>query len=141
MDLSRLVEAAQAGNVEAYGVLVESTQAMAYAVAVGVLRDPAVAQDAVQQAYLRAFRRLSDLQDPAAFAGWFRRVVITVALNMRRAKRVTLLRLDDIPESEFFIPPLTTFRQEFGEVGRLALRMLVSQVEGQRPPRISSTRS
>jgi RNA polymerase sigma factor (sigma-70 family) len=96
--LSRLVEAAQAGNVEAYGVLVESTQTMAYGVAVGVLRDPVVAQDAVQQAYLRAFRRLSDLQDPAAFPGWFRRVVITVALNMRRAKRVTLLRLDDVPE-------------------------------------------
>jgi RNA polymerase sigma factor (sigma-70 family) len=94
---SRLVEAAQAGDVDAYGVLVESTQKMAYAVAVGVLRDPVVAQDAVQQAYLRAFRRLSDLQDPAAFPGWFRRVVITVALNMRRAKRVTLLRLEDIP--------------------------------------------
>ncbi len=96
--LSRLVEAAQAGNVEAYGVLVESTQTMAYAVALGVLRDPAVAQDAVQQAYLRAFRRLADLQEPAAFPGWLRRVVITVALNMRRAKRVTLLRLDDIPD-------------------------------------------
>ncbi len=96
--LSRLVEAAQAGNVEAYGVLVESTQKMAFAVAVGVLRDPMVAQDAVQQAYLRAFRRLSDLQDPPAFPGWFRRIVITVALNMRRAKRVTLLRLDDIPD-------------------------------------------
>lgn len=96
--LSRLVEAAQAGNVETYGVLVESTQKMAFAVAVGVLRDPMVAQDAVQQAYLRAFRRLSDLQDPAAFPGWFRRIVITVALNMRRAKRVTLLRLDDIPD-------------------------------------------
>ena len=96
--LSRLVEAAQAGNVDAYGVLVESTQTMAYAVAVGVLRDPVAAQDAVQQAYLRAFRRLSDLQDPAAFPGWLRRVVITVALNMRRAKRVTLLRLDDVPD-------------------------------------------
>lgn len=96
--LSRRVEAAQAGDVEAYGVLVESTQTMAYAVAVGVLRDPVAAQDAVQQAYLRAFRRLSDLQDPAAFPGWLRRVVITVALNMRRAKRVTLLRLDDVPE-------------------------------------------
>jgi RNA polymerase sigma factor (sigma-70 family) len=95
---SRLVEAARTGDVAAYGVLVESTQKMAYAVALGVLRDPVVAQDAVQQAYLRAFRRLTDLQDPAAFPGWFRRVVITVALNMRRAKRVTLLRLDDIPE-------------------------------------------
>jgi len=48
----------------------------------------------VQQAYLRAFRRLQDLQHPAAFSAWLRRIVITVALNMRRARRVTLLRLD-----------------------------------------------
>ena len=57
-----------------------------------------MAQDAVQQAYLRAFRRLSDLQEPAAFPGWLRRIVITVALNMKRATRRTLLRLDDVPE-------------------------------------------
>jgi RNA polymerase sigma factor (sigma-70 family) len=96
--LNDLVVAAQAGDMEAYGRLVQATQTMAYAVAVGVLRDPAVAQDAVQQAYLRAFRRLGDLHEPSAFPGWLRRITITVALNMRRARRVTLLRLDDVPE-------------------------------------------
>jgi RNA polymerase sigma factor (sigma-70 family) len=96
--LKHLVIAAQAGDIEAYGHLVEATQRMACAVALGVLRDGTVAQDAVQQAYLRAFRRLSDLDEPAAFPGWLRRIVITVALNMRRARRRTLLRLDDIPE-------------------------------------------
>jgi RNA polymerase sigma factor (sigma-70 family) len=94
--LSHLVVAAQAGDVEAYGHLVQATQMMACGVAVGVLRDSSMAQDAVQQAYLRAFRRLADVQEPAAFPGWLRRIVITVALNMRRAKRRTLLRLDDI---------------------------------------------
>jgi RNA polymerase sigma factor (sigma-70 family) len=89
---------AQAGDVEAYGLLVQATQTMAYAVAVSVLRDPTMAQDATQHAYLRAFRRLRELQDPAAFAGWLRRIVITVALNMRRAPRFSLLRLDDVPD-------------------------------------------
>ncbi len=96
--LKHLVVAAQAGDIEAYGRLVDATQRMTCAVALGVLRDATVAQDAVQQAYLRAFRRLSDLEEPAAFPGWLRRIVITVALNMRRARRRTLLRLDDIPE-------------------------------------------
>src|SRR5688572_2294543 len=96
--LNELVVRARAGDVEACGELVRATQAMACAVARGVLRDPASAQDAVQQAYLRAFRRLGTLQDPAAFAGWLRRIVITVASNMRRAKRFTLLQLDDIPD-------------------------------------------
>ncbi len=83
--LADLVVRAQAGDVEAYGRLVQATQTMAYAVALSVVRDSATAQDVAQQAYLRAFRRIGDLQDPATFAGWLRRIVITVALNMRRA--------------------------------------------------------
>ena len=93
-----LVIRARAGDLDGYGRLVQATQTMAFAVAVGVVRDPGLAEDAVQDAYLRAFRRLHDLDEPAAFIGWFRRIVITVALNMRRAHRRTLLRLDDVPE-------------------------------------------
>jgi RNA polymerase sigma-70 factor (ECF subfamily) len=95
---SHLVILARAGDLEAYGLLVRTTQPMAYAAAVSVLRDSGLAQDATQEAYLRAFRRLADLDEPALFGTWLRRIVITVALNMRRARRVTFLRLDDIPE-------------------------------------------
>jgi RNA polymerase sigma-70 factor (ECF subfamily) len=103
--------------VEAYGRLVHATQTMAYAVAVSVLKDAAAAQDAVQQAYLRAFRRLGDLQDPATFAGWLRRVVITSALNMRRAHRRTLLCLDDVPD----IPVLDEAETRWSEAQRQRL--------------------
>jgi RNA polymerase sigma factor (sigma-70 family) len=112
--LNHLVAAAQAGDVEAYGRLVHATQMMAYGVAAGVLRDPALAQDAVQQAYLRAFRRLADLQEPAAFPAWLRRIVITVALNMRRARRRTLLRLDDVAE----VPVLDEAETRWSELQR-----------------------
>ena len=71
---------------------------MACAVALSVLRDPGLAQDAAQEAYLRAFRRLGDLEDPAGFVTWFRRVVITVALNLRRSRRTTLLQVDEVPD-------------------------------------------
>lgn len=99
MDVLReLVIRAQAGDLEAYGHVVEATQAMAYAAARGVLRDSALAEDAAQEAFLRAFRQLRRLEDPAAFAGWLRRIVITVSMNVRRSRRRTLLRLDDVPE-------------------------------------------
>jgi RNA polymerase sigma factor (sigma-70 family) len=94
--VSDLVIAARGGDVAAYGKLVRATQAMSLAVALTVLRQPAAAEDAVQEAYLRAHRTLRDLDDPAAFPGWLRRVVITVALNSRRANRVTFLSLDDM---------------------------------------------
>jgi RNA polymerase sigma-70 factor (ECF subfamily) len=115
--LADLVVAAQAGNVEAYSRLVLATQTMAYAVAVSVLKDRTAAQDAVQQAYLRAFRRLGDLQEPATFASWLRRIVITSALNMRRARRRTFLRLDDVPE----VPILDEAETRWSEGQRLRL--------------------
>jgi RNA polymerase sigma-70 factor (ECF subfamily) len=87
--LNDLVVRARAGDLEAFGRLVQATQVMTYAVALGVLRDPGMAEDAAQEAYLRAFRRFGDLQEPAAFVSWLRRIVITVALNSRRRKRRT----------------------------------------------------
>jgi DNA-binding LacI/PurR family transcriptional regulator len=44
--------------------------------------------------------------------------------------QVSVVGFDDIPEAEFFSPPLTTLRQEFGEVGRQSLTLLLEQVEG-----------
>jgi RNA polymerase sigma factor (sigma-70 family) len=96
--LTDTVALARTGNLDAYGRLVRSTQMMAYAVALRVLRDPAQAEDAIQEAYLRAFRRLRDLDEPAAFIPWLRRIVITVALNLRRQRRVTLIQLEDIDD-------------------------------------------
>jgi RNA polymerase sigma factor (sigma-70 family) len=96
--LTDLVVRARAGDLDAFGRLVGATQVMAYGVARSVVRDTGLAQDAVQDAYLVAFRRLGDLDDPAAFAAWLRRIVITVSLNIRRARRRTLLCLDDLPE-------------------------------------------
>ena len=115
--LTDLVTRARAGDLDAYGRLVEATQTLAYAVALGVVRDAALAEDVAQEAYLRAFRRLADLDEPAAFAGWLRRIVITVALNMRRARRRTLLRLDDVPE----VPVLDEEETSWSELQRQRL--------------------
>jgi DNA-binding LacI/PurR family transcriptional regulator len=45
---------------------------------------------------------------------------------------VSVVGFDDIPEAEFFRPPLTTVRQDFAEVGRRALRLLVQKIAGAR---------
>jgi DNA-binding LacI/PurR family transcriptional regulator len=43
---------------------------------------------------------------------------------------VSIVGFDDIPEAAYFTPPLTTVRQDFGEVGRRSLRALLSQIDG-----------
>jgi DNA-directed RNA polymerase specialized sigma24 family protein len=61
--LAALVRRAQAGDLQAFGDLIHATQSKVYALARSVLHDPALAEDAAQQAFLRAFRRLGELQE------------------------------------------------------------------------------
>ena len=68
---------------------------MSYALARRILRDEAETRDALQEAYLRAFRRLGELDDTGAFIPWLRRIVTTTALNARRGARPTWLPLDE----------------------------------------------
>jgi RNA polymerase sigma-70 factor (ECF subfamily) len=95
VELNDLVTRAREGDVSSYGRLVKATERMVFAVALRVLRDEALAEDAAQETYLRAFRRIGDLSEDAAFLTWLRRIAVTVAINMRRARRTTFLRLDD----------------------------------------------
>jgi len=43
---------------------------------------------------------------------------------------VSVVGFDDLPEAGYFCPPLTTVRQDFAELGRRALRLLVEKIAG-----------
>ena len=43
---------------------------------------------------------------------------------------VSVVGFDDIPEAAFFLPPLTTVRQDFGELGRRAVHLLLDRISG-----------
>lgn len=45
-------------------------------------------------------------------------------------KRLSVVGFDDIPEASHFLPPLTTVRQDFEELGRRSMRSLLAMVEG-----------
>jgi DNA-binding LacI/PurR family transcriptional regulator len=58
--------------------------------------------------------------------------------GLRVPDDVSIVGFDDVPEAGFYLPPLTTVRQDFGEVGRQALSALVDRMSGAIPagPRI-----
>jgi DNA-binding LacI/PurR family transcriptional regulator len=74
-----------------------------------------------------------------------------MALGLLRAFReagvdvpgqVSVAGFDDIPEAEFFSPPLTTVRQDFAEVGRRCIQVLLEQIDdriGQTAPVVVPT--
>ena len=43
---------------------------------------------------------------------------------------VSVVGFDDVPESGYFLPPLTTVRQDFIELGRQALSALIDRLSG-----------
>jgi len=43
---------------------------------------------------------------------------------------VSVVGFDDIPEAAYFTPPLTTVRQDFGELGRRAMHLLMDRISG-----------
>jgi DNA-binding LacI/PurR family transcriptional regulator len=54
-------------------------------------------------------------------------------------REVSIVGFDDIPESQYFMPPLTTVRQDFSEMGRSSLRLLLELIQdtGQPPQRLT----
>jgi DNA-binding LacI/PurR family transcriptional regulator len=50
---------------------------------------------------------------------------------------VSVVGFDDIPEAQYFTPPLTTVRQNFAEVGRGSLRLLLDVMGGQQPKHLA----
>jgi RNA polymerase sigma factor (sigma-70 family) len=92
--LTALVTAAQAGDLDAFGQVVERFQRMAYAVAYTMLGDAHLAEDVVQEAFIEAYICLPKLREPAAFPGWFRRIVLKRGDRLVRGKRPALLSLD-----------------------------------------------
>ena len=50
--------------------------------------------------------------------------------GIRVPEDLSVVGFDDVPESGYFIPSLTTMRQDFAELGRQALSLLLSQLDG-----------
>jgi RNA polymerase sigma-70 factor (ECF subfamily) len=84
----RLVERAREGDDVAFSELVDLDGDMCYGIAYRILRDPERAQDAVQQAFLLAWRELPRLRDPERFGPWLHRLLVNACYEeLRRHRR------------------------------------------------------
>jgi RNA polymerase sigma-70 factor, ECF subfamily len=84
-----LVAATLDGDLNAYGVLVRRYQDTYFRFAMRMLGDREDADDALQSAFVRAFRALRDCRNPARFAAWLYQIVINECrtLGSRRTRR------------------------------------------------------
>ena len=82
-----LVRAAQRGDHEAFEVLATSAGDRLYAVARLILRSADLAEDAVQEALVRAWRQLPSLRDPDRFDAWLHRLLVNACADQGRQLR------------------------------------------------------
>ena len=71
-----LVEQARRGDREAFAVLVHQVSDSLYAVAFRILRDAGLAEDALQNALVLAWRQLPRLRDADRFEAWIHRILV-----------------------------------------------------------------
>jgi RNA polymerase sigma factor (sigma-70 family) len=134
IDDGELVERARRGDVEAYEQLVQRYQGLASRVAYLVARDAADAEDAAQEAFVKAFYALDRFRKGAAFKPWLLRIVTNEALNRRRSagRRAGLaLRAAEEPVSGDAAPSPETAALEL-EKRRTLLAALESLAEPDR---------
>lgn len=82
-----LVDAARAGDVDAFEVLVRRHEGRVYRVALRLLGSDADAQDAAQETFIRAWRGLGRFRGESAVSTWLYRIVINRCLNVIAARR------------------------------------------------------
>lgn len=86
-DQRELVEGLQAGDDRAFERLVREYVAPMHAVALRLLQNPADADDAVQEAFLSAYRNVANFRGDARLGTWLHRIVVNAALQRLRRRK------------------------------------------------------
>jgi DNA-binding LacI/PurR family transcriptional regulator len=86
-------------------------------------------------------RRLATVRDVTAIFAANDQMALGILRAVHEAGRevprdLSIVGFDDIPEAQFFTPPLTTVRQDFNEMGRQSLMLLIGEIAA--PQRSSS---
>lgn len=94
-----LVEAV-ATDLEAFGELIRRHQDFVYGAALRVVRNPVLAQDVAQDAFVRAYKALPDFRGEAAVRSWLYRIATNLALNaVQRPREYPAETLPEIASS------------------------------------------
>jgi RNA polymerase sigma-70 factor (ECF subfamily) len=125
----QLVQRAQAGDHEAFSVLVRGSYPRLYSVARLVLRDLDRAQDAVQEALVLAWRDIRALRDADAWDAWLNRLTVRACYRQAgKVRRRNLVELHVEPEERTDVS--TDFSNAVADreqMGRVLARLPVDQ--------------
>lgn len=79
-----LVGRIQQGDDAAFGELINRHKAVAFSLACSILKDEALAEDALQDAFVRVYIHLGKFKQTSSFATWLYRIVVNVCYDRRQ---------------------------------------------------------
>lgn len=113
-----LVRSAANGDRDAFASIAAPRLDAMYATATLILRDRGRAEDAVQDALVRAWRDLPGLRHPERFDGWLRRLLVNACRDESRRGRRHESNLRLLPDHDRPIPAATDALADRDEIGR-----------------------
>ncbi len=122
-----LVERVQAGDKQAFGLLVTKYQRKLARLVSRMVRDSAEVEDIVQDSFIRAYRALPSFRNESAFYTWLYRIGVNTAKNwlVTHGRRAQLTSATDDDESEIYTEPELLRNYETPE------RLLITKQIGQ----------
>lgn len=90
-----LVQRCQAGESDAFALLVQRYQRQVYGIAYRLTTDRQEAEDLAQEAFLRAYRALATFRPDLPFGPWIARIVTNLTLDRLRKRRRETFTADD----------------------------------------------
>ncbi|MFT6845019.1 MAG: RNA polymerase sigma-70 factor (ECF subfamily) [Flavobacteriales bacterium] len=97
-NISHLVLLASQQNLLAQQELYQRFSAEMLGLCLRMIGKNDVAEDALQEAFIKAFSQLSRLKEPNRFAGWFKRIVINECLIQLKQKNYLTAWEDELPQ-------------------------------------------
>jgi RNA polymerase sigma-70 factor (ECF subfamily) len=107
-----LIRAAQAGDQDAFGLLVRTYDQSVLRLAMNLLRSPEDARDVYQEAFLRVYRNLHAFRFDCSFHTWLYRIVTNICLDQLRRRKVRKEESPTIETSEGPIDRMDSFEEE-----------------------------
>ena len=102
------VEQARAGDRGAFSSLVESYRVPVYNLAYRMLGNASEAEDAAQEAFIRAYTRLHTYDPSRRFSSWLLAIASHYCIDVLRKRRIQTLPLDELPPSAELAMPRAT---------------------------------
>jgi RNA polymerase sigma-70 factor (ECF subfamily) len=127
------IECARRGDAGAFEYLYKAHCRHVYSVCLRMIKNPAEAEDLMQQTFLQVFRKIRTFRGESGFSTWLHRVTVNIVLmHLRRRKRTEVLFEDlDHPGSDNNEAPREFGASDtsmFGAIDRLNLRRAIRKL-------------